>query len=63
MYRMVPQLESEKVNKRRMQGAGLFTQFSVKPTFRAWQMTTKATKAQEAHVRDSEEQIRELLGL
>lgn len=63
MYRRVLQIQ-RKLTERHIEGAGLFIQFSVKPTSRAWQMTTQTTKAQEACVHDSEElNHRQLSGL
>ena len=54
-HRRVPQLESQKAKRKAHTRGSLFIKFSVKPTFRAWQGTIKATKAQEACVHDSEE--------
>lgn len=48
-------LSQRSLTKRHIQGADLFIQFSVKPTFRVWKVTIKATSAQEAWVYDSEE--------
>ena len=45
-YRRVPQLGLEKANRKAHTSGGLFIKFSVKPTFRAWQLTIKARKAQ-----------------
>lgn len=45
----------EKAKRKAHTRGSLFIKFSVKPTFRAWQGTVKATKAQEACVHDSEE--------
>lgn len=45
MYRRVPQLESEKANRKAHTRGSLFIKFSVEPTFRARQVTIKATKA------------------
>lgn len=45
MYRRVPQLESEKANRKAHTRGSLFIKFSVEPTFRARQVTIKATMA------------------
>lgn len=64
MNRRAPRLKSEKVNRKAHMEASLFIQFSLKPTFRAWQGTIKARKAQEVCVLDSEGlNQRQLLGL
>lgn len=41
-------MSQRSLTKRHIQGAYLFIQFSVKPTFRGWKVTIKATSAQEA---------------
>lgn len=48
-------LSQKKLSKKHIQGADLFIQLSVKPTFRARQVTIKTTKAQEACANASEE--------
>lgn len=50
----VPQLVTGSEQKGTYRGH-LFPHFSVKATFRGWQVTIKATKAQEACIYDSEE--------
>lgn len=44
MYRGVPQLESRMLRERRILGADLSIQFSVKPAFKAQQVTMKGNK-------------------
>lgn len=64
MNRRASWLKSEKANRKAHLEAGLFTHFSVKPSFRTWQGTMKARKAWEACVHDFEGlNRRQLLGL
>lgn len=56
MYRGAPQLESEDAKRKAHSGSRSFHTVSVKPAFRAQQVTMKATKAQAACTHDSEGQ-------